>query len=94
VILRLADGVYQPPGGGRAYHLEPSEDFVLQAFLRGLPLSQRKLADASGVRHGHKVLARLAAKHGGVFAPCIHLPGKRGAGGYLVAVQNQASNRQ
>jgi hypothetical protein len=86
-IACVAPRCYAPPGG-RPYRLESSEDAVLQCFLDGVPLSLRELVRRSGVPHAHVVLRRLEGKYGGAFAPAIFRPGKRGNGGYLVALRD------
>jgi hypothetical protein len=87
VILRLADGVYLPPGGWRAVRVTFSEDVLLETFLRGLPMTLREMGDTSGITGPHVVLARLARKYGGAFAPAIFLPGRGWQGGYFVSVR-------
>jgi hypothetical protein len=49
-----------------------------------MPLDE--LQDQSGLEHAAKVLARLARKYDGAFAPAIRRPGARGRGGYAVLV--------
>ncbi|HKI30285.1 MAG TPA: hypothetical protein VKA46_00235 [Gemmataceae bacterium] len=88
-IIRIAAGVFLPPGGegGFPYVATASENDVLGAFLRHSAMTLEELKDVSGRTHAHKVLARLRQKAGGAFAPAIHLPGRRGNGGYAVMIE-------
>ena len=90
IILRLADGVYLPPGGRRPLRLEFSENMVLSSFLGRPALTLRELVNRSGVTHASRILARLAAKYDGAFAAAICRPKRRGRGGYFVAVRDAA----
>ena len=85
-IIRIADGVYLPHGGSFPLAVTDAEDQVLRAFLRRPAMTLDELQDQSGLEHAAKVLARLAQKYDGAFAPAIHRPGARGRGGYAVLV--------
>jgi hypothetical protein len=78
------------------------EDFVLSAFLRRTPLSKDELGNLSTcgpeaavtILRSLKGTARRPAKYGGLFAPCITMPGKPQAGGYHVRILRQAATSE
>jgi hypothetical protein len=100
-IVRVADGVYLPPGAPFPVAVTDAEDLVLLAFLRCPAMSLGKLVDESGVPHAARVLARLVAKYSGRFAAAVRRPRRKGNGGYAArvrnggppVVQNRASSR-
>jgi hypothetical protein len=85
-IVRVADGCYQPAGAAFPLAVTDAEDLVLRAFLRRPAMDLGELIDQTGLEHAGRVLARLAAKYDGAFAPAIRRPGRRGRGGYAVLV--------
>jgi hypothetical protein len=89
VIIRVADGVYLPPGARFPVAVTDSEDAVLLAFLLHPAMHSEDLVDQSAVPHAARVLARLETKYGGAFRAAIWRPGRRDAGGYAVLVRNQ-----
>jgi hypothetical protein len=88
-IVRLADGVFQPPDDGLPVAVSATEDAVLRAFLSRPAMILPDLADRAGVLEPGKVLARLVTRYDGRFAPAIHRPGRRGGGGYYVRIVGQ-----
>lgn len=92
-IYYLGDHRYHI-AGSPVLCLDGREHAVLQAFLRGggaltKPQLQRELADgvaAADVLRALHGTPRRPAKYSGAFRPAISLPGRRGQGGYRVAI--------
>jgi hypothetical protein len=85
VIVSLGDRTYQA-GRSAPVVVTEAEDDVLGAFLLAPAYDEEGLCDASGRERAPRILAALATRYGGVFAPAIRRPGKRNAGGYAVRV--------
>jgi hypothetical protein len=63
------------------------EDSVLQAFLSAPSMSAPQLVTKISDDRAPRVLGRLRKKYGGIFAPAIRCPGKKGQGGYSVRIR-------
>src|SRR5206468_3813263 len=86
-IVSLGNGQYQI-GDHMPVVVSYNEDLLLQAFLERGAMTRSALDNLIPGEHGAKCLKKLAEKHEGRFAPAIHLPGKKGAGGYRVAIRS------
>jgi hypothetical protein len=74
-------------GDARPVVVSDVEDTVLQAFAEESPMDASRLIDRAGFDRAPRVLKALRGKYGGVFAPAIPCPGRKGQGGYHVAVR-------
>jgi hypothetical protein len=79
--------------GKRRYQIAPHmpvevtdrEDRVLEALLNAPGIGKLQLGKDSGIfDEAPRVLKKLTERYGGIFAPAIHLPGRRSRGGYRV----------
>jgi hypothetical protein len=68
--------------------VEENEDNVLQAFLKQSTMDEQTLVAKSGVDHARKVLGKLKTKYDAIMKRAIRLPGRRGNGGYYVAIKS------
>lgn len=64
-----------------------NESNVLQAFIGRSAMHERDMVTCSGVNDARRVLKSLKDKYGGIFRNAINLPGKKGCGGYSVALK-------
>jgi len=86
VIISHGDGCYSI-GSYQPIKLTCREDDLLEAILQaGGTMNKQQLVAVAGVE-GTTRLKAIATKYGGRFAPAIFRPGRKGAGGYRVAIR-------
>jgi hypothetical protein len=85
-IVSLDDRRYRV-GDSRPVVVSDVEDTVLQAFADESPMDASRLIDKAGFDRAPRVLKSLREKYSGIFAPAITCPGRKGQGGYHVAIQ-------
>jgi hypothetical protein len=92
-ILALGERVYQI-GDSDLFHLTDNEDSILQAFLEQGPgtMDQPTLDNRSGITDAAKILRKLQKRYGGIFAPAITCPGRKGRGGYHVRITDSCAD--
>jgi hypothetical protein len=86
VILALGKGQYRV-GDSDPVTVTEAEDVVLRSFVGRPSMGHKALVRAAGSDEAPRTLRQLAEKYDGVFAAAIRCPGRRGAGGYRVAVR-------
>jgi hypothetical protein len=87
-IVSLGDRAYQI-GSHSPQLVSEREENVLVAFLdTKRPLDLNQLSKATGLdpEMAGRVIRRLCEKYQGMFQPAIRRPGKKGQGGYWIAV--------
>jgi len=85
-IRALGNKLYQV-SGHEPRQVSDRENNVLQAFVRQPVMDQSTLVRVSGEDNAAKMLRNLRRKHDGMWAEAIHLPGRKGRGGYRVHVE-------
>jgi hypothetical protein len=87
VIIRLGEREYRI-GDAEPITVSDNEDSVLQAFLRQASMDGPALVENAGFERAPKVLRDLKVNYDGIFGPAIRMPGKKGKGGYHVAIRS------
>jgi hypothetical protein len=90
VIIALGERQYRI-GDFPPLSVEENEDSVLQTFLERPSMDGPTLIDKAGFDSAPRVLRTLRKKYQGRFAHAITLPGKKGEGGYHVAIRGNPS---
>lgn len=72
---------------GAPVSVTEEEHKVLQAFvLNQTSMTRSELEAAANITNAPRVLTQLEERYGGIFAPAIRRPGRKGKGGYYVRV--------
>jgi hypothetical protein len=76
-------------GGSAPLSVTDAEHAILQEFITTSTMDSESLQHRVGNPRAPRTLRDLVARYGRIFAPAIHLPGKKGKGGYHVSIRDE-----